>query len=280
MEENSISKVGVLLVHGLGGTQYDLGMMDKILKRAGMDTHTLTLPGHAGQPEDLLGVTAEDWLEKVRAKYRELLPLYETLHVMGMCMGALLSIEVVKQERHTKGRLIALAPPVFFDGWSTPWYRGLRHLVYYLPKLTRTMKVEEEDPFGVKNELVRSIIKAKFARGDNFHYQWVPLYCVQQVDRLRKWVREDLHHISCPTLLIHAREDELTSLRSSEFLLKEIGAENAQMIVLENSYHMICVDNDRDQVAASVLQHFGCDPALARPRQRRSANPNTISPST
>ncbi|MQR02401.1 alpha/beta hydrolase [Glaciimonas soli] len=269
--EVTTSSVGILLVHGLGGTQYDLGMMGKILKRAGMDTHTLTLPGHAGQPEDLLGVTAEDWVEEVRAKYRELLPQYDTLHVMGMCMGALLAIEVVKQERHTKGRLIALAPPLYLDGWSTPWYRFLRYFVYrFMPNTTRTMKVEEEEPFGVKNELVRSIIKAKFARGDNFHYQWIPLYCVQQVDRLRKWVKEGLNNISCPTLLVHAREDELTSLRSSEFLLKEIGAQHAKLVVLENSYHMICVDNDRDQVAACVLEHLGCDPALVRPRKRRS----------
>lgn len=49
---------GVFLIHGLGGTQYDLGSMHKRLKRAGFVTHSLTLPGHGTQPEDLCGVRA------------------------------------------------------------------------------------------------------------------------------------------------------------------------------------------------------------------------------
>ena len=78
-----------------------------------------------------------------------------------------------------------LAPPVFIDGWATPWYRGLRPLLYAVPGIGRTMKIEEEDPFGIKNEQLRAIVKAKFERGENFHYRWVPLECIRQVDRLR-----------------------------------------------------------------------------------------------
>ncbi|MDR3426150.1 MULTISPECIES: alpha/beta hydrolase [Silvimonas] len=270
MEETAVAnRVGVLLVHGLGGTQYDLGSLHKILKKAGVDTHTLTLPGHGTQPEDLLDVVAEDWLAAVEAQYHELAAQYETLHVMGMCLGSLIAVEVVKRVGHTKGKLIALAPPVFLDGWSTPWYRGLRYLVYKLPSLARKMKVVEEDPFGIKNDLVRAIVKAKFERGDNFHYAWVPLACIRQVDRLRSWVVQGLSAITCPTLVIHAREDELTSPRSAEFLVKEIGADHAQMIIVENSYHMICVDNDRDQVAIEVLRHLELDTSVVKVRERR-----------
>jgi carboxylesterase len=43
---------GVFLIHGLGGTQYDLGSMHKRLKNAGFVTHSLTLPGHGTTPED------------------------------------------------------------------------------------------------------------------------------------------------------------------------------------------------------------------------------------
>ena len=51
---------GVFLIHGLGGTQYDLGSMHKRLKNGGLVTHSLTLPGHGTKAEDLVGVTAED----------------------------------------------------------------------------------------------------------------------------------------------------------------------------------------------------------------------------
>src|SRR3982074_433892 len=91
---------GVLMIHGLGGTQYDLGSMHKRLRNAGFVTHSLTLPGHGTTPEDLVGVPAEDWIDGVVAKYREVRDAHPTLHVMGMCMGALLSTVLAERERH------------------------------------------------------------------------------------------------------------------------------------------------------------------------------------
>ena len=246
----------VFLIHGLGGTQYDMGSMHKRLKLAGFDTHSLTLPGHGTTPEDLVGITAEDWLGACRKVYGELAQRYRTLHLMGMCMGSLLATEVAKQERHDKGRLIALAPPIFIDGWATPWYRVLRGLLYRIPMLGM-MRIEEEEPYGIKNEQLRAIVKGKFERGENFHYGWVPFACLRQVDRLRGFVMSGLKRINCQTLVVHAREDELTSLRSADFLVRGIGGDRARMVVLENSYHMVCVDNDREFVARNVLEFLG-----------------------
>lgn len=256
-----MAEPAVFLIHGLGGTQYDLGSMHKRLKNAGFVTYSITLPGHGGQPTDLLGVRAEDWLEAVRLKYREIIDQHEVLHVMGMCMGSLLAVETCKRERHSKGRLVALAPPVFIDGWSTPWYRGLRHLLYWIPGVAERMRVDEEDPYGIKNDQLRAIVRAKFERGDAFAYSWVPLACIREVDRLRRFVMKDLSRIPCPTLVIHAREDELTSLRSANFLVEHIGggkrAGQARMVILENSYHLICVDNDKELLAQRTLEFFG-----------------------
>jgi carboxylesterase len=245
------------LIHGLGGTQYDLGSMHKRLKSAGLVTYSLTLPGHGTKPEDLAQVAAEDWVEAVVAKYREIRDLHPTLHLMGMCMGSLLAALLAERESHSKGNLIMLAPPVYIDGWATPWYRFLRPVLYSIPGLPRRMKIEEEDPFGIKNEQLRAIVKAKFERGENFHYQWVPLECIRQVDRLRAMVMKAASNIRCPALVVHAREDELTSLRSANFMVESIGGARARMVILEDSYHMICVDNDREIVAKNVLEFLG-----------------------
>ncbi|MYM24221.1 alpha/beta fold hydrolase [Duganella sp. FT135W] len=256
-----MTEPAVLLIHGLGGTQYDLGSLHKRLKNAGFVTYSITLPGHGGQPADLIGVRAEDWLEAVRVKYREIIGQHEVLHVMGMCMGSLLAIETCKREGHAKGRLVALAPPVFIDGWSTPWYRGLRHLLYWIPGMAERMRVDEEDPYGIKNDELRAIVRAKFERGDAFAYSWVPLACIREVDRLRRLVMRGLSRIPCPTLVIHARRDELTSLRSANFLVEHIGAGQragqARMVILENSYHLICVDNDKELLTQRALEFFG-----------------------
>jgi carboxylesterase len=85
----------------------------------------------------------------------------------------------------------------------------------------------------------------------------VPLECIRQVDRLRRIVMKAAARIRCRTLIVHAREDELTSLRSANFLVEKIGGARARMVVLEDSYHMVCVDNDREIVAKNVLEFFG-----------------------
>ncbi len=262
----SQQRVGALLIHGLGGTEFDMGAMHKVLARAGVEPHGVTLPGHAGCPEDLLDVTVEDWMAVVTQRYRELCAQYEVLHVIGMCLGALLAVELCKRESHARGALVSLSAPVFLDGWSTPWYRAVRYLAYRLPGLRRRIRVREEDPYGVKSELVRAFIKAGFARGDGFHYQWVPLACVRQVDRLRAMVRRGLERMRCPTLIMHAEEDELTSPRSARFLEQRIA--RSTVVMLQDSYHMICVDQERERVMRNVLGFLGKDPDIVRMRKR------------
>lgn len=262
-------RTAALLIHGLGGTEFDMGSLHRVLGRAGVDTHGVTLPGHAGRPEDLLDVRVEDWMAVVTCRYRELCAQYEQVHVIGMCLGALLAVELCKRESHSRGTLVALSAPVFLDGWSTPWYRALRHLLYHVPGVPRRIRVEEEDPYGVKSELVRAFIKAGFARGDGFHYQWVPLACVRQVDRLRRMVKRGLERMRCPVLVMHAIEDELTSPRSARLLGARIPG--ASVVLLRDSYHMICVDHERERVMQNVLSFLGKDPGIVRPRRRASA---------
>ncbi|WP_246831147.1 carboxylesterase [Pandoraea sp. SD6-2] len=211
-------KAAVLLIHGLGGTQYDLGSLRRNLADAGFRTHAIILPGHGSHASDLRAVRAEDWLRVVRIKYRQLKQRHRTVHILGLCMGALLAIEVAKLEHHVDGALVALAAPVFIDGWATPWYRAMRHVLYRIPGVAARMRVEEGGPFGIKNEHLRTIVRAKFARNESFHYRWVPLACIREVDRLRSMVMNGLESVACRTSIVHARQDELTSLRSAYFL--------------------------------------------------------------
>lgn len=266
----------VLLIHGLGGTAYDLGVLQKALRNGGAVTHVPTLPGHGTRPEDLLATRAEVWLDTLTQTYEQLTTEHETVHIAGMCMGALLALVLAHRVQHgadpvnrPHNRLALLATPMHIDGWSTPWYRELRHVVYRIPGMAARMRVEEDEPFGIKNPLLRRIIKAKLARGDSFHYPWVPLACIREVDRLRAWAHAAAPATPCETLIIHAREDELTSLRSAQTLQATLP--RARTVVLDNSYHMICVDNDRDQVAAEVLGFFGFDPAAATRKSAATA---------
>ncbi|WP_353846880.1 alpha/beta fold hydrolase [Pandoraea sp. CB10b_02] len=265
---SEMSMPGVLMIHGLGGTISDFGPLRSCLEAEGFCVETVTLPGHGGSPEDLLGISVADWTDAVRLSYLTMKQRHDVVHVVGMCMGALLAVEVVKNEGHLSGGLVMLAPPMFIDGWSLPWYKVVRHLAYLIPSLARRIKVRESAPYGVKNEKIRSIVRARLKRGDAFHYSWIPLKSLREFDSLRVRARRNLHQVRCSTLVVYARYDELTSPRSAALLMRKIGggqqACNVRVVQLENSYHMICVDNDRDHVVNSVIEFLSSMSSASR----------------
>ncbi|WP_051229059.1 alpha/beta hydrolase [Paludibacterium yongneupense] len=249
------SQPAALLVHGLGGTEYDLGNLGRHLSDAGIVTRIPLLPGHGGKPEDLLGIGHEAWIATVTAAYRELRRKHRVVHLAGFCLGALIALEVAKREQH-RDRLVLLSPPLFLDGWSLPRNKFLRHVVYRMGSLADRMRLPEAEPFGIKNERVRGLIRARFSRGDGFHYPYVPLSSIRTVDELRTKIKKNLGRLDCDTLIVHAREDEVTSLRSARYIAGHLGG-HVDLLELNDSYHMIMVDNERQRVLERT-QRFLC----------------------
>ncbi|MFV8599185.1 alpha/beta hydrolase [Ralstonia pseudosolanacearum] len=251
----------VLLVHGLGGTRHDLGQLESRINGLGMQTADLMLPGHGSQPEALRDVTLDDWLNALRGKLASLRQRFRAVHMIGMCMGALLALEVSKREglgSNGRDRLVLLAPPLFLDGWSLPWYRSIRHALYRIPMLADHIRIPERSPYGVKNQRLRTLLKRRFSRGDSRHYNWVPLSMIRELDRLRQMAMRGLNHLQCSTLLVHSVDDELTSLKSAQYIRDHINdgqaKPKARLAALSDSYHMICIDNEREDVAQEVMQ--------------------------
>jgi carboxylesterase len=251
----------VLLVHGLGGTRNDLGSLRRKLATEGRQIYDLLLPGHGGRPDDLRGIDCEVWIDAVQRKVSELRRDYATVHVLGLCMGALLALETAKRGligANGQDRLVLLAPPVFLDGWSLPWYRAIRHVVYRIPLLAQAIRIRESFPFGVKNRRVRGLVERKLQCDESFHYSWVPLRSIRELDRLRARALVDAERVACPTLIVHSIDDELTSVRSAQYLRDRINSgrntPRAQLRILTDSYHMICIDNEREHVAGHVKE--------------------------
>jgi carboxylesterase len=256
----------VLLVHGSAGTPHDLGQLQSRISGLGMQTADLMLPGHGSQPEALRDVTLDDWINALRGKLASLRERFRAIHVVGMCMGALLALEVSKREAlgsNGRDRLILLAPPLFLDGWSLPWYRSIRHALYRIPMLADYIRIPERSPYGVKNQRLRTVLKRRFSRGDNRHYNWVPLSTIRELDRLRQMAMDGLARLQCSTLLVHSVDDELTSLKSAQYIRDRINegqaTRKARLAALSDSYHMICIDNEREDVASQVTEFLRAD---------------------
>ena len=89
------------LVHGIGGTAATMAPLAALLEAAGHTVHTVTLPGHGTDPEDLVGLGWSDWLAAV--------PHAEVL--VGQSMGATLALTVAALNQHVRA-VAAINPPM------------------------------------------------------------------------------------------------------------------------------------------------------------------------
>lgn len=246
----------VLLLHGLWSSPSEMLPVAHALRRVGYRVEVPEIPGYTYAAGTRVRPW-RDWLQAALAAFDSLAAEHDSVAVGGLCVGGMLSLAVASHRPAQVKALSILSPSVFFDGWGLPWLTRLRHIGYYTP-FRYFWKVPEKEPFGVKNPLIRRWIAREMAQRKTSAAgaAYLPLAGLHESERLLAFVKAALANIVAPTLIVHAREDEISTLRSPHYLLQRLGSRIKQLRVLENSYHMVTLDNERQQVASAINAFF------------------------
>ena len=241
----------VLLFHGLTGSPFELKKYGQFLYNNGYDVYAECLPGHGEKFDEIYTVKYQDWLDYAYLKFAELKQKYENIFVSGLCLGAVLALAVgIKFKREVSG-IIALSTTLYLDGWRLPWYKFLIPLA--LSTIIRFYYCYPEcEPHGIKNERTRSVVKKLLEKGDVGMNDF-PMTGIYELLKLSSYVRKNLSRITAPILLIHSQEDDLTSVKSAKVVYKNISSEDKKMIILNDSYHMVLYDNEKEFVFNEAL---------------------------
>jgi carboxylesterase len=257
----------VMLLHGLTGTPTELGYLAHALRtRARFHVSCPRLANH-GQPLGVLARTTwreiyqsakEAFLEARAAARAERVPLV----IGGLSMGANLSLMLAAEFPGDIAGVACLAPTLFYDGWSVPWYHRLLPLAYYTP-LKHFSFFREAEPFGLKDEALRAKIAAQYGRmslrdssgAAKTGYAHFPVRLFCEMRALIKRCKAALARVDCPVLVVQAENDDVTSPRNAEFILHRVASERRELLLLKNSYHLVAADLERSLVAER-LQKF------------------------
>ena len=68
--------------------------------------------------------------------------------------------------------------------------------------------------------------------------------------------------ITSPVLLLQAQHDDMTSPRNAQFIRDRVGSARRELVMLEQSYHLISVDVERS-IVAERMRTF-CDSLTCR----------------
>ncbi len=254
--EMTAGEHAVLLIHGLQGVPTEMLPFAKSLHKAGYSVRVPHFKGYGyTEGSDSRSVTPwREWRNQVLQELREMRRKYASVYVGGLCMGAILALSVAEEERERIAGLVLLSTTLFYDGWSIPWYRFLLPLGYYTP-FRHVYHYSGRKPFGIKNEKLQAWVAGQknsvLAAATNLN-----LPAIYQAALLIKAVKRNLERVTTPALIIHAAEDDVSTLRSADFVADHIKSDKVVKIVLHDSYHMITLDNERELVAAETIKFF------------------------
>ncbi len=163
------------------------------------------------------------------------------------------------------------------SSWATP---PIGRLAFLLPLLTRVgigrdRVSAETEPYGIKDERIRNRIVGAMLSGDSqaaglAGFPWPSL---AEFQRLSLHVRRRIGRVRAPCLIAHSSNDDVASLRNARIVQRGVRAP-VETLLLDNSYHMVTVDQDRGQLieqSAAFFQQIAERRSLELPRGARVA---------
>ena len=242
-------RVGVLLVHGLGGTPVELRFIAQGLSRAGHTVHCCQLAGHCGTPEELRRSTWREWYASVEAAHDRLREHCDIIIAGGLSMGGILATHLASNRPDAVHGLLLYAPTLKLDGWSMPWYSRVLHYVRPLP-IRFELDLTEREPYGLKDERVRALVVSAMQSGDSSQAGVfsTPMRSFANLNALVSVVKRELGAVRQPVLIVHPRHDDMASLKNAHYLQTHLGGV-VDTLVLDDSYHMVTLDQQRHVVA-------------------------------
>ncbi len=265
-------RTGFLLIHGLGGTPIELRIVARGLAQEGHTVYSMQLAGHGGTPEELRRSTWREWVESVERAHDRLKEHCDTIIVGGLSMGAILALQLAQTRPEGVQGLLLYAPALKLDGWAMPWYG--RIINYIRPtRIPLELDLPEHEPYGIKDERVRALVVNAMQSGDSSQAGVfsTPMRSFANFNALVAQVKRRLSVVTQPALIVHPRDDDMASLKNSQYLQTHLGG-LVDTLVLDNSYHIVTLDQQRHLVVERTksfvawLERY----VQSTPRQRAS----------
>lgn len=250
--EQEASKGAVLLFHGLTGSPFELKKYGQFLYKNGYDVFGYCLPGHGEKFQEIYTVKYQDWLEFAYSNFESLKAKYDKVFVSGLCLGAVLALAVAQKYKTEVEGIVSLSTTLFLDGWRLPWYKFLIPLA--LSTIIRFYyNYPECEPHGIKNLKTRAVVKKLLEKGDVGMNDF-PMTGIYELLKLSKYVQKRMSEVVTPIIIIHSKDDDLTSVRSAYTTYNNVSSKDKNLIILYDSYHMVLYDNEKEFVYNNVLE--------------------------
>jgi carboxylesterase len=248
--------VGCLVVHGFTGAPAEMRWFGEQLAREGYSVVGVRLFAHATQPEDMFRARPQDWVASVEDGYHLLRGLSEQVVVMGLSLGGILSLHFASR-RPVRG-VVAMSVPYVL---MAPWRRRMRP---FFPALSKVMPFFDK---GAPDWFDPHVAE------DHLEYPRHPVRAVASLVDVHGEMLRRLPLITAPVLMMASHGDTTAPPWHSQTMFDRLHTTDKQLVLVENSGHIITRDLERKRVAeaatAFVRRVTGWPASPATRRSRR-----------
>ncbi len=244
---NEKEKIGFLVLHGFGGSPFEMEPIVDLLKSRGFKhIKCPVLPGHCKDLNAFKKTRFKDWSFAAEKEFLNMFHSGIKTIVIGLSMGG--SIGMYLAERYPVSALITIASPIYlyrlfpFEGTSK--LLPLIGIVRFLIPVVKTKKTPKE---------AREI--APFGGYDGFY----PLNSLYSFIKALKNIRYNLPLISCPLMVMHSPQDVSVPVSNAWEIITKVRSDVRRLElfpIMEHitSRHLLTTHREtKDRVKKSII---------------------------
>jgi len=239
------SGLSALLIHGLSGTPYEMRGLGERLAAAGVRVHGVRLAGHALAPEELGATTHAHWYESVVDGFERLRAYGDPNVIIGLSAGTVLAARLAVDQREAVAGVVMLAPAFYLPFWTRAALRAVAGTAS-LAGLARRIYIHKTGGSDIHDAIARHAHPGT---------RLMPLSSALSLVELCDHMRPRLPELTQPTLVIHSRRDHTCPCTTNvDFLMNRLGSVQKRAVILEESFHVITVDSEKELVAQETVE--------------------------
>lgn len=240
------SNKAFLLVHGLTSSTQEMEELSSHLYSRNYTVLATLLKGHNTTPSDLKDTEWGDWYSSVEEDLNFLSTQCNKIFVVGLSIGATLSMHLTAKKRlsNIKG-LILLSPAIFY---VNPFAK-LTPLVKYIKKY----KVKNYSNYYPERKQAYYDIADEKALQGRIAYKKAPISSIASALDLINIVKKEIKDIQVPTLIIHSLKDHTIKVQSSRYIYDNLNLKEKRLVFVKKSGHVLTVDFDKKKIFKEIF---------------------------
>jgi carboxylesterase len=224
---------GALVLHGFTGNPQSMRGLALALADAGFTVELPLLPGHGTDISDMLPTRWKDWSEAAEAAFDELAARSDSVVVVGLSMGGMLSVWLA--ERRPEIAAIAVVNPLIAPPDADT-----------LAFVASMIENGDEVAPGIGSDIaMEGAVESA--------YPGLPLRAALSLFAAASEVEAELESVICPVLVFTSVQDHVVDPTSSDILAARVKGP-VERVTLERSYHVATLDYDKDEIEARTVE--------------------------